>query len=196
MKANLVALKGNWDTGYALDKHIVSSTYIGDNDFGYPMFDTKRTEVGEAVYQLKYKSDWEQVEPLANAIVEYILPKLSPIGLVIPVPASTPRARQPVYEVARSIANKIKVNSFENIVEKSAAEGANVPLKNLRTKDEKVAALRDRFTIHDSIPTEGTWNALVIDDLFDTGASMEAVCGTLRTYQKIDQIYVAALTWK
>lgn len=39
-------------------------------------------------------------------------------------------------------------------------------------------------------------DALVLDDLFDSGASMKAACSVLRTYAKIDKIFVAALTWK
>jgi hypoxanthine phosphoribosyltransferase len=39
-------------------------------------------------------------------------------------------------------------------------------------------------------------NALVLDDLFDSGASMEAACTVLRTYAKIDKIFIAAFTWK
>ena len=123
------------------------------------------------------------------------MPKFGPIGLVIPVPASVTRARQPVYEVAAAVAKRIKVESFEGIVCKAAANGA-VALKNLGTKEEKVAALEGRFTIKDTITNEGRWNALVVDDLFDSGASMEAVCAALRTYRKIDKIYVATLTWK
>ena len=187
---------GNWDKGYALDKHSVSSTIIGQNEFGHPIWHTIRTEAGDATFQLKYRSDWSQVAPLAQAIVDQIVPKFQNIGLVIPVPASKPRQRQPVYEVAQSVAKKIAVNSFEGIVAKAVPEGACPALKDLGTKAEKVAALEGRFSLKDTINGEGKWNALVIDDLFDTGASMEAVCAVLRTYPKIKKIYVATLTWK
>ncbi len=56
-------------------------------------------------------------------------------------------------------------------------------LKNLAGKEAKVEALKDRFTIQDGIEPQGCWNALLVDDLFDTGASMEAACAKLRTYQ-------------
>lgn len=196
MKANLRKIEGNWDIGYALDKHMLHSNFLGYDEYGHPRFDNHRTEAGEAVYQLKYRSDWDQVGPLADAIVEHIVPNFGPIGLVIPVPASVTRARQPVYEVAQAVAKRIKVESFEGIVCKAAAATGAVALKNLSTKDEKVAALEGRFTIKDTITNEGRWNALVVDDLFDSGASMEAVCAALRTYRKIDKIYVATLTWK
>ena len=38
---------GNWISGYALDVHTISSTYMGTNEFGYDVFDTKRSELGE-----------------------------------------------------------------------------------------------------------------------------------------------------
>lgn len=196
MKAELKKIEGNWDTGYALDKHMLHSNFLGYNEYGHPMFDNHRTEAGEAVYQLKYRSDWSQVEPLADALVEHIVPRFGSIGLVIPVPASKTRERQPVYEVAQAVAKRIKVESFERIVSKTVAEGETVALKDLGTREEKIAALEGRFTINDSITNNGSWNALVIDDLYDSGASMEAVCAALRTYQKIDKIYVATLTWK
>ena len=196
MKVNLKEIVGNWDKGYALDKHSASSTFTGYNQSGHPTFDTICTEAGEATYQLKYRLDWPQVEPLAQAIVDQIVPKFQNIGLVIPVPASTLRQRQPVYEVAQSVAKKIAVNSFEGIVAKAVPEGACPALKDLGTKAEKVAALEGRFSLKDTINGEGKWNALVVDDLFDTGASMEAVCAVLRTYPKINKIFVATLTWK
>ena len=196
MKTNIKEIAGNWDKGYALDKHIVSSTFLGNNEYGHATFDTIRTEAGEATFQLKYRNDWSQVEPLAQAIVDQIVPKFQNIGLVIPVPASKPRKRQPVDEVALSVAKKIAVNSFEGIVAKAAPDAAFPALKDLGSKAEKVAALEGRFSLKDTIDGEGKWNALVIDDLFDTGASMEVVCATLRAYSKINKIYVATLTWK
>ena len=66
----------------------------------------------------------------------------------------------------------------------------------MATQAEKEAALMGRFAIKDTITNTGGWNALLLDDLFHTGASMTAVCAALRTYPKVKKIYVAALTWK
>jgi predicted amidophosphoribosyltransferase len=187
---------GNWDAGYALDKHTLSSTYIGDNEHGHAQFDTVRTEVGEALYQLKYKKDFGQVDSLAEAIEEHLIPKFEQIGLVIPMPATNHRARQPVNEVAKALAKRLKVNSFENIRVKTPGSAGQPSLKNLAGKEAKAEAMKGRFAIDDVIQGDGCWNALIVDDLFDTGASMEAACATLRTYNKIGKIFVAALTWK
>lgn len=197
MAVNLRKIEGNWHLGYALDKHMLSSTFTGHNEYGHPTFDNKRTDVGEAVYQLKYRQDWAQAARLARGIVTHIVPLLADkIGLVVPMPASTVRARQPVTEVAQEVAKLLQVNVFTNLLIKNNVPNANQSLKNLGSKEEKVAALAGRFRLEDVIAGKEQWNALVIDDLFDSGASMEAACSLLKSYEKIDKVFVAALTWK
>ena len=90
----------------------------------------------------------------------------------------------------------INVPVFENILVKAAESGGGQQLKDMTDKEQKKAALVGRFTINDNISNTRSWNVLLLDDLFDTGASMEVACAALRTYAKIKNIYVAALTWK
>lgn len=196
MHINIRSIAGNWDEGYVLDKHVRSSVYLGDDGYGHPRFDTTRSEVGEALFQLKYRQDWSKVGPLAAEIAKSILPMLDNVGLIIPMPASHTRPRQPVHEIALELGNQTEIPVFEGIVIKSPDASGGRQLKNMNTKDEKVAALEGRFLIEDGIGNSGCWNALVVDDLFDTGASMGAVCAALRTYSKVNKVYVAALTWK
>lgn len=194
MKVNLRTLTGNWSSGYALDKHLISSTYLGVNEYGRDQFDNLRTEVGEATYQLKYKQDWSQAAPLAKAIFDNVYPKLSAVGLLIPMAASTPRPRQPVLEVTKELGKLTGLQVFENLLAKQA--GGN-SLKNLTSKDEKKEALSQfgfTLTTTDGFAADGQWNALVIDDLYHTGASMEAACAVLSAHPKIKNIYVATLT--
>lgn len=195
MKTNIRTLHGIWNDGYALDKHVLSSSFAGYNEYGHAQFDTERSEAGESVYRLKYRQDWGQVDVLAGAVHEHIVPLLPTIGLIVPMPPSNVRAKQPVYEVARALANRMKLTSFENIVTK-ATSVTGKSLKNLATKEEKVMELSGRFSINDGIGGEGRWNAILFDDLFDSGASMEAATAALRTYKKIDGVYAVALTWK
>ena len=195
MDVNIKDISGNWDKGYVLDKHTLSSTFLGNDEFGHPRFDTKRSEVGEALYQLKYKSDKSKAGPLAEQVATSIVPLLGKVGLIVPMPASNQRSWQPVNEVANELGNIIDVPVFENILVKLPQEETGPQLKDLHTKEEKQAALMGRFGINDSI-SNGRWAALLLDDLFDTGASMEAASAKLKTYSKIGNVYAVALTWK
>ncbi|MDX8355306.1 ComF family protein [Cognatiyoonia sp. IB215182] len=196
MKTNIKRISGNWTDGFALDKHKIKSTPIGYNDYGHMQFDTLRTAVGEAVFQLKYRGDFGQVKPLAKAVVKNIVPQLGRIGFVVPAPASLVRKRQPVLEVATEVAAQMNVPVFNNTVTKVAAV-ANTPLlKNMTSKADKVETLKGRFALNDEIQNQGRWNVLVVDDLYDSGATLEAICTILSSYRKVANIYVAALTWK
>lgn len=196
LKARVKKISGNWSEGYALDKHSLSSEFDGYYENGRPRFITNRTEAGEALFRLKYRQDYKQVKPLAKAITRHIAPSFKNIGLVVPAPASTKRDRQPVSEVAEEVARRLSVPYFDNLVVKSAVAANAGSLKDMDTKAEKVAALNGRFLLNKAIGKTGTWNALVIDDLFHTGATMEAICDILSGYSKIGNIYVAALTWR
>lgn len=193
MKVSLRQIRGPWDAGWVLDKHSVSSVYLGDDEHGHPQFNTTRTEVGEATFQLKYRNDWAQAKPLAQAIADNICPKFSQVGFIVPMPASNQRARQPVTELANRLGVILGVPVLGKTLIR-AKDGRS--LKNLSTKDEKIEAIGGSFSVNDEISGEGQRNVLIVDDLFHTGASMETACKVLRTYPKVGRIYVAALTWR
>lgn len=194
MNVNLKGIQGPWQEGWVLDKHSLKSERVGYYDNGRPRFDTTRTEAGEATYQLKYGANWAQAEVLATAIAEHIVKRLpEPIGFIVPMPASNHRAKQPVSEVAKALGKIINVPCFENTLVKAPT---GVSLKDLHTRAEKEEALSNKIQLQDAITNEGKWNVLLVDDLYDSGASMDTACGVLRTYAKVANIYVAALTWK
>jgi predicted amidophosphoribosyltransferase len=183
-------IHGNWDLGYVLDRHIQQSTFLGEDEYGNPKFETIRTEIGEKLYQLKYKSAFENVEILAQEITNRLGHIFSSSSLIIPMPPSKARTRQPVIEIARSVGKKMNKPCLENILIKS---GTTAQMKDIPTKEEKKTALLNCFSINDVL-SEGQYDVLVIDDLFSTGSSLESACEVLRKYRKIAKIYVVALT--
>lgn len=66
MNTNILKIDGEWKSGFVLDWHVDHSEFIGHNQFGHAEYDTVRTDVGEAVFQLKYRSDLSQIDPLAK----------------------------------------------------------------------------------------------------------------------------------
>ncbi len=83
-------LKGDWDAGYALDVQTLESTYVGDNEFGRPMFDTKRSALGELLYQLKYHNDSAAVAPIVETVAEFLKTWKAAFEVIIPMPPSNP----------------------------------------------------------------------------------------------------------
>ena len=68
-------------------------------------------------------------------------------------------------------------------------------MKDIQDREEKVETLVQAFSINDSL-NEGLYDVLIIDDLFDTGSSLEAATRVLREYSKVRNIYVATATRK
>ena len=192
MDVNVKQINGIWELGYSLDKHTLSSTPIGENHYGHMQFDTIRPEAGEALYQLKYKNDFSQVSAIAqqlNISCEHLFP---PVSLILPMPASTVRSRQPVTEIARELARLKGIPCYENLLIKT---GTTAPMKDLGTREEKVSALIGAFTVQDVLES-GQYDILIVDDLFDTGSSLEAATTILKEYNKIRNVFVMTVTRK
>ena len=134
MKNSIRKIDGNWDLGYVLDKHALSSVYTGDNAQGHPQFDTIRSEVGEALFQLKYRRDWKQIPIIATELAGSLYPRYKDVELLIPMPASNFRARQPVTELTQALGKLVQIPVFENLLHKKRN---GKQLKNLTTKAEK-----------------------------------------------------------
>lgn len=178
--------------GYSLDKHTISSTPIGNNEYGHMQFDTVRSEAGEALFQLKYRSDFMQIFVIAEQMKISFGNAFSSAGLVVPMPPSKARARQPVVEIAREYARITGIPCYENLLVKTSDTPA---MKDIATREEKVAVLMGAFTLYDVLK-DGPYDVLIIDDLFDTGSSLEAATNMLRGYNQIRNVFVATVTRK
>lgn len=192
MNVNYKKMDGVWDLGYSLDKHIISSTPDGHNEWGYPKYKTIRTEAGEALFQLKYRSDYSQVALIANQMNHSFSTCFVSADYIIPMPSSTPRKIQPVTEIARELSKLMNKPCVENLLQKTVATAS---MKDITAKAEKMTALEGKFTVYD-VFGEGQFDILMIDDLFDTGATLETATNVLRAYPKIRNIYIATVTRK
>ena len=186
MQVNIQTISGPWRDGYVLDKQVISSTYLGNG-----MFDTLRTDIGQALYLLKYRNDTSQVEPISKAFVQSLSHVFSTVGFVVPMPPSQNRSVQPLSLLAKSIAQKLQKPYFDQFLIKT---GTTPSMKDLDFKEEKLKALSTVFSINDMIEERGPWDVLLLDDLYDSGASLESATQVLSTSPKIRDIYVGAIT--
>lgn len=173
MKIDPKPIHGKWVEGFSLDAQIVKSTYLGDDEYGHPRFDTVRSEVGELIYKLKYRDDRSVLPALSSAALEFLARWRPVITLVLPMPPSKWRRIQPVYELAKLVAAGLNVPCFTDCIRriKELPELKNTP------RDQKLELLRGAHAAN-AAKVSGQ-NILLLDDLFDSGATMNAVTESL-----------------
>ena len=67
IRINPQEIHGNWRAGYALDFHTVSSRLLPDGTY-----DTERTEIGELIFQVKYRHDRSKIQPIAEIVAQFV----------------------------------------------------------------------------------------------------------------------------
>ena len=184
-----MTITGQWNEGYALDFHTVRSDYVGDDEYGHPRFDTKRTPMGDLLYRLKYGNDRSVIEDIVTTVESFVRWKSWPLDLVIPVPPSRNRAFQPVVTLAKRLADALKVAYCGRCVTKVK----DIPeLKNIFDFDERTSLLTSAFRV-DRPMIEGK-HVLLFDDLYRSGATMNAVSSELRNPGKVASVFTLVLT--
>lgn len=181
-------IEGAWDQGYVLDVHTISSTMIGYNEFGHPEFDTLRSELGELVYQLKYKGDKGVIGPMVQAIADFVKNWGIHPDAIVPMPPSKQRSFQPVVEIARELAQSVNVPLHTNSLTKTKP---TQQMKDVGDFAARVVALEASFACDKAL--EGKV-VLLFDDLFQSGATMNIAARTLKAQGLVNSVYVLALT--
>lgn len=179
---------GSWKDGYVLDYHTKSSDFLGHDQFGHPQFHTVRTDVGELLYRLKYKGKKEVIAELVEASIEFIEKWSPPIKAIVPVPPSRTRATQPVLKFATALAESLKLPLRDVVSRKPTTK----QLKNIFDYHERIELLKDA---HEVTGTSIRKKAvLLVDDLYRSGATLNAVSDTLYDQGEVADVFAFALT--
>ncbi|WP_114295891.1 ComF family protein [Anaerobacterium chartisolvens] len=187
MTRDPIRIWGNWEEGYAIDLHTISSNYLGDNEYGHPIFDTKRSEIGELLYKLKYRHNKEIIDDIIKMINPFVstwTKKLN-INVIIPIPPSNKsREYQPVDIIAEALASKLNLYYCNNFLIKNS----DVQSKNLDDKNVISHSMTRNKHFTKKV------NVLLIDDLYKSGASMNEAVRVLSEDRNVANVYVLALT--
>jgi len=179
VEINPKRIAGSWTEGFALDFHTLSSQHIGDDEYGHPQFDTKRSEIGELLYKLKYREDKSVLGDLVTTVSQFIKSTNWPVDLIVSVPPSRKgRKFQPVPPLALGIGRTLGIDTAE--------------LKNVFDFEERMRILKEAFQIRGRVVSGRS--VLLLHDLYRSGATLDAVSRLLRQEGKVKKMYVLTLT--
>ena len=183
-------ISGAWKQGYVLDYHTISSEFIGYNEFGKPMFDTKYTDVGDLLHQLKYKGKADSLEALVNVATAFVRKWLPRVDAIVAVPPTRiRRPSQPVVELAIGLGKNLNLPVHDGFVRnvKNTKE-----LKNVSDYGERIKVLEDAYKVRDQ--SLAGKSVLLFDDLYRSGATLNAVTKILYDEGQCSTVYALALT--
>lgn len=186
VKINPVKLSGPWDAGFVLDYHSVSATPTGDP---YHPFDIKRTDLGELVYRLKYAGDRSALGDILDTVQEFVTKWNPGAKFVVPAPPSLKRQFQPVAEIARELAARLKLEFCEDAVHKVKETPS---MKNVPDWFERQKLLAE--AIQSSQGDVRGESVLLFDDLVQSGSTLGRVADLIRKDLGASAVYALALT--
>lgn len=170
-KINPRKIDGPWVDGRVLDLHSTGSEFLGYDEFGHEQFDTHRTDVGELLYRLKYRSDTAALVEIGDIVERFIRSWRISFDIIVPAPSTRARRVQPLHQIADETAKRPVVKA----VSKKASGAAE--LKNLREYHERDEVLKGALTV-DARAIAGK-RILLVDDLIRSGATLSAVASAL-----------------
>lgn len=183
-------IPGNWRQGYVLDFHTVSSEFLGHDEYGHPQFETKRSEIGELLYQIKYKSNRKALIPLVETAAQFIIGRRLALDYILPVPPSKQRSVQPVLEIAKGLSKQLNVAYRDDLIVKVKE---TPELKNIYDFNERSKLLENAYKIEQPTLLKGK-TILLFDDLFRSGATMNAIADALYMQGQVATVCAFALT--
>ena len=181
-------IPGRWREGFSLDYHTISSDFIGHDEYGHPRYDTKRSELGELLYRLKYGQDKGVIDEIVDAAAAFVKSWAPKVGLILPVPPSRARSQQPVLLLAEALGNRL------NLPVRPGAVARTKPVPELKDVYEYGARVKLLQGVH-TVDLDATAGQIILlfDDLFRSGATMNAVTDVLYEQGKAGEVYALTI---
>lgn len=178
-------LNGGWHDGWALDLHTTSSVLLDNGQF-----DNTYTVSGALLHELKYHGDRSGLDKLSDSLAVAISTLWGDLSLaaIIPIPPSKPRQSQPVFMLAACVGRKTgilvagdylhKVKATPELKDVSAADRKHVLQGAMQVRDKRFSGE----------------HVLLLDDLYRSGATLQAATELLILQGRIERRFVHVLT--
>jgi len=184
-----IEIAGNWKKGFAFDVHTLASTYLGVDEFGHDQWENTRSDMGQLVYDLKYRSDKTAISKIVDLLDKF--KGIESIDYIVPIPATKKqRSIQPVLEIANELGKRKNVTVLDQLLIKQPGVRE---LKNVTDIEQRRAILKKSLTLSNGYKVSGK-NILLIDDLYRSGATLSAATELLYEVGKVKDVYVLTMT--
>jgi len=182
-------ITGKWKKGIAFDKHTLSSSYLGVDQFGHDKWDNTRSEMGELVYQLKYQGKSDVIPKIVELLDR--IKGIEEMDLIVPIPPTDgARQLQPVSLIAQALG---KHRNVEVILDLLVKKQGGAQLKNVDDPIERQKLLRDSITISETRDVSGL-KILLVDDLYRSGATLSVATDLLLKQGKAGSVSALTMT--
>ena len=182
-----ISAEGPWQYGVVLDKYSLKSVAVGHNESGSTIFDTEYTEVGGLLHAFKYRAEesaGKRLVPFACAFLAQH--KKMKFDAIIPIPSST--GTTVTARLAREIASRLNKAYCEDAITTRSRQS----VKGLTAEQRKEILTNSLDVSRQKLAGE---NVLLLDDLFDTGATLEAATTAVQIRGGVGAVYVFAFAY-
>jgi competence protein ComFC len=182
-------LVGNWEKGLACDIHTLNSIYLGEDDYGNKHWDTKRSAMGQLVYELKYNNDKSAIAKIID-LIHQKAEGFEKFDIIVPSPSTKmDRLFQPVEEIAKAL------GAYHNIevIHALTKETGGVELKDVDDPEERKNLLEKYMKLAKKYDFSGK-KVLLLDDLFRSGATLMAATKILYEQANAETVDVLTMT--
>lgn len=181
-------IRGPWKSGVVLDWHTIDSVCVGENEFGHPIFETTRSEIGELLYRFKYRHDQTAFDQLIFSACKYLEKAKGKFDAVLPIPPSNP-TRTVTAQIASALSACLNSRYIQGALQKVAL---TEELKTVQDTERRKEMLSGTFQA-DPSKIAGK-SVLLVDDLYRSGATLEAATNVVYAQGKATAVYVFAVT--
>lgn len=189
VEINHVVIDGKWERGYALDVHTTSSVLVGHDAQGRAKFNNTYSALGTLVNRLKYQQDRSAAAEIIDTAVRFLWPRRGHLHVIVPVPPSTERPFQPVYVLAEGIGRALRIPVAQCV----STTRAPSRLKDIVAPELRAQAVDGLYTVVAALVSGK--QVLLLDDVFRSGTTMNAVTDVLLGQGNAAKVYALAMTY-